>query len=114
MLEAVDADVPCVLARAPLGAAVMAEDGGALMLRVLAPQFPLRGEHGVTAAGIDHVAGLKAVTAAVIRAHIEPRFARTPLLYGYDLVTLASIRAAFARMLIEHLVEILPPYLIGV
>jgi hypothetical protein len=36
------------------------------------------------------------------------------LLDIYDLVALASVRAAFACMFVEHLVEILPPHLIGV
>jgi hypothetical protein len=55
MLEAVDADVARVLARAPRGAAEVGKDGRALMLVVLAAQFPFRGKERIAAAGVNHV-----------------------------------------------------------
>ena len=114
MIEPIDADVSRIIARAPSRPEVVAEDRCALMFVVLPAQSFLRRKECVPAAGVDHISGEDGVTAAVIRAHIEPSFARPRLLGLVDFVALARIRAAFARVLEEHLVEILPPNLISV
>ena len=111
MIEAVDADVAGVLAGARQCAAEVAENCGALMLIILAAQLHFRSQEGVAAAGIDDVPRLQPV-AALAGAHLEMSFARTGLFGRDDLMSLARIRAALARVLEEHLVEILPPDLI--
>src|SRR5262249_7493105 len=55
VIEAVDADVAGVGARARLGAPEVSEDRRALMLRVLAPQVLLGGEEGIATARVDYV-----------------------------------------------------------
>ena len=83
------------------------------MLGVLAPQLVFRSDQRVTAAGIHDIARLDTVAAPVVGPHVEQRFARIFLLDLDDLLPLAGVGAAFARMVIEHLVEILAPNLIG-
>src|SRR6202789_4653051 len=114
MLEAVNADIALIPAPAAQGAAEVGEDGGALMPVVLAPQPFLRRQKRVAAAGIDDVARLNVVIAAVVAVHFEPRFTCTVLLHLDHFMAFARVRAALAGVVVEHLVEILAPYLVGV
>src|SRR5258708_33265188 len=66
----------------------------------------------MAAAGVDDVAGLDAVAAAVIGFYLEQRLARIFLLDLQYLLPLAGIGAAVTRMVVEHFVGLLPPHLI--
>src|SRR4029077_6628241 len=114
VLEAVEADIARIRPGARLGAAEVAEDRRTLMLPVLAAQFVFGGEKGVAAAGVDHVARLDPVIRSTLGAHPQAAGARCALLELHDLVALTRAGAAFARMIEQHLVEILAPYLVGV
>ena len=97
-----------------MGAAEVPKNRGALMQVVLAPQLLLRGEKCVAPAGIDHVTRADGVAAAIIGAHFQMRFVRAVLGHRHYLVALACVRAARSRVVVEHLVEILAPYLVCV
>ena len=114
MLEAVDADVARVLARACLGAAEVAEDRRALVLSVATPQPAACGKEGVAAARVHEIAGLDAVTVAGVGAHLEPGIPRAELFALHRLVAFARARTAGAGMLEQHAVEVRTPHLIGV
>jgi hypothetical protein len=103
--------LPASAPGAPFGTAKLAEDGCALMLSVLAPQLLLRRQEGVAAAGIDHVTRVNTVAPAVIGVHIQVRVARSALLDLDHFLAFARVRAALARVIVEHLVEVLPPHL---
>ena len=112
--EAVHADVAGVRPGTRRGAAEMPEDGGALVLGVLAAQLFLAGEEGVAPAGVDHVAGLELVVLPGIGAHLQPAVAAAALLDTHHLVPFAGVGAALAGVLEQHLVEVLAPDLVGV
>ncbi len=114
MSEAVDADVAGVLAETRSCTAKVPENRRALMLQILAPQLSFGREKSIAAAGIDDVARLQRITAALIGAHVEPGGARALLLHCRHFVAFAGVGAAFAGMLVEHPVEILAPNLVGV
>src|ERR1700722_11025203 len=114
LIETVNTDVAGILARPKFCAAEVTEYGGALMQVVLAPQLVLRSDKRIAAAGIDDIARLNAVVAAVIGLYFEQRFARAFLLDFPNLLSLTGIGAAGTRMIVEHLVEILAPNLKGV
>src|SRR5262249_49667630 len=80
LLEAVDADVARVLARAWLGAAKVAENRRALVLGATTPQPATSGKESVAAARVHEVAGLDAVTLARVGAHFDQGIPRAELL----------------------------------
>src|SRR2546430_265659 len=57
---------------------------------------------------------MKPIAAPVIGAHIESSVTRTTLLDVQRLMALARVRTALARVREQHLVEVLPPHLVGV
>src|SRR3546814_10814622 len=109
-----DADVAGVAAGAAFDAAVVAEHRRRLVARVLALELELAAEEGVAAAGVDHVARAEGQRIAVgaLRMH-QRRAAVGAELDALHLDLLARIDAVLARVLEQHLVELLALDVVG-